>query len=199
MKKYLAGTMGLLVLALAVLFILFGDTKSGYFSKKPTATEKRADILALLNGQTLGVNEYLVTRVIDGDTFDVADVKGQSARIRLIGIDTPETVDPRKPVQCFGKAASTKMRELAAGKIVRLEKDPTGDTIDKYGRLLRLAYLGGTLINAEMIKEGYAYAYTFFPFSLIEEFKEYQRVAERNKVGLWDSKNCPTDLTKSFL
>ena len=84
--------------------------------------------------QTMGVVEATVVRVIDGDTIEV-EIDGTSYRVRYIGIDTPETVHPQKPVECFGKEASEKNRELVEGKRVRLEKD-VSDT-DKYGRLLR--------------------------------------------------------------
>jgi micrococcal nuclease len=102
-------------------------------------------------------------------------------------------------VQCFGKVASNKMHELVEGKVVRLEKDVTGDTTDKYGRSLRHAYVGTLDVNAYMIKEGYAYAYTFFPFSFLSDYKEYQRQAELAKLGLWNPQNCPTDVTRSLL
>ncbi len=101
---------------------------------------------------------FSVARVIDGDTIEVIYEAGQLKKVRLIGIDTPETVDPRKPVQCFGQEASAKTKALLEGKQVRLEKDTIGDSIDKYGRLLRYVYVDGTLVNAELIKQGYAYA-----------------------------------------
>lgn len=79
---------------------------------------------------------YKVTKVVDGDTVAV-DIDGVSETIRLIGINTPETKDPRKSVECFGIQASKKAEELLAGQLVELEKDETQDERDKYGRLLR--------------------------------------------------------------
>src|SRR3990172_7201954 len=79
-----------------------------------------------------------VTRVIDGDTIELGDGR----RVRYIGIDTPETVDPRKPVECFGKEAAAKNRELVDGKMVEMEKDAS--ETDKYGRLLRYIYVPST-------------------------------------------------------
>ncbi|MCC6643923.1 thermonuclease family protein, partial [Candidatus Peregrinibacteria bacterium] len=83
---------------------------------------------------------FSVVRVVDGDTFVYED-SGQDITVRMVGIDTPETVDPRKPVQCFGREASSKTKSLIEGKKVRLEKDALGDTIDKYQRELRNVYL----------------------------------------------------------
>lgn len=121
-----------------------------------------------------------VTRVIDGDTIIVDG----NERVRLIGVDTPETVDPRKPVQYFGREASTFTRRMVLSKRVRLEYDKT--RIDLYGRTLAYVYLeDGTFLNAEIIKQGYGFAYTRFPFRYIEEFRGYEREAREVKRGLW--------------
>ncbi len=134
-----------------------------------------------------------VARVIDGDTIDIAmnaDMKPE--RVRLIGINTPETVDPRKPVECFGKEASLKMKELTEGKSVRIEGDSSQDAYDKYHR--RLAYvflLDGTFVNKEMIAEGYAYEYTYrVPYQYQEEFKAAEHSAREAGRGLWASGAC---------
>lgn len=76
-----------------------------------------------------------VSRVVDGDTADV-QIEGVTTRIRIIGIDTPETVAPGQPVDCFGPEASARARELLEGQTVTLEPDPTQDQIDAFGRLL---------------------------------------------------------------
>lgn len=129
---------------------------------------------------------FTVTRVIDGDTIEIlySDTK---RKIRLIGIDTPETVDPRKLIQCFGKEASEKTKSLLKDRHVWLQKDSIGDTIDKYGRLLRYVYRypDSLFINAELIKQGYAYVYLTYPFSKSEEFKTYQAEAKEKELGLW--------------
>src|SRR3712207_834205 len=93
-------------------------------------------------------NEYEVVKVVDGDTLDVKNKEGITERLRLIGINTPETVDPRKPVECFGKEASNRAKTLLHGGTVTLEFDPTQDTRDKYGRLLAYVILpDGTNYN----------------------------------------------------
>ena len=79
-----------------------------------------------------------VVRVIDGDTVDVQLLDGRRERIRVIGLDTPEVVDPRRPVECMGREATARAKELLpAGRSVSLEGDPTQDTRDRYGRALR--------------------------------------------------------------
>lgn len=140
---------------------------------------------------------FFVNRVIDGDTIEITDEYGLAKKVRLTGIDTPETVDPRKLVQCFGREASEKTKSLVEGKYVRLEQDSIGDTIDRYGRLLRYVYVGDIFVNMELLKQGYAYAYLEFPFSKSFEFKQYENEARENKKGLWAPGVCtiPISLT----
>lgn len=136
-------------------------------------------------------NLHKVLKVIDGDTIQVV-VDSKKETLRLIGIDTPETVDPRKPVQCFGKEASAKAKSLLSGKSVRLESDPTQGERDKYQRLLRYVFLeAGTNFNKLMISEGYAHEYTYnTPYKYQSEFKHAQKEAEASKVGLWADGAC---------
>lgn len=134
---------------------------------------------------------YSVAKVVDGDTLDVS-IAGKTERIRLIGINTPETVDPRKPVECFGKEASNKAKELLEGKRVFLEADPSQGERDKYDRLLRYVFLeDGQSFNKLMISEGYAYEYTYdTPYKYQAEYKAAQREAEQGKHGLWADGAC---------
>lgn len=142
--------------------------------------------------QTLGLNAagtYRVLNVEDGDTVTV-DMNGTQERIRFIGVDTPETKDPRKPVQCYGKAASSYLKQLIGDNSVRLESDPQSNNRDRYDRLLRYVYLpDGRLAQAEIIKNGYGFAYTSFPFSKSEEFRVLQTQARENNLGLWSQCN----------
>jgi len=126
--------------------------------------------------------------VVDGDT-----IKLESGKIlRYIGIDTPETVDPRKPVQCYGKEASAKNKELVEGKEVKLEKDVSEK--DKYGRLLRYVWLGDVLVNELLISEGYAQSSSYPPdVKYQDRFIEAQRLAREENKGLWgDACNATT-------
>lgn len=130
---------------------------------------------------------YHVVKIEDGDTITV-DMNGRDERVRFIGIDTPETQDPRKPVQCFGKAASEYTKNLIGDNAVRLEADPLSGNRDRYNRLLRYIYLpDGRLAQAEILKQGYGFAYTSFPFTKSEEFVNYQREARESNRGLWSS------------
>ncbi len=126
-----------------------------------------------------------VAKVVDGDTINVTMGTGKET-VRLLGIDTPETHDPRKPVQCFGQRASDYTKSLLEGKDVRLEPDPTDSDRDKYHRLLRYVYLpDGTLINAKLVSEGYAFAYVIFPLTKLDEFRALETDARQHNRGLW--------------
>jgi micrococcal nuclease len=136
---------------------------------------------------TVSPGYYRVVRVEDGDTITV-HMGSREERVRMIGVDTPETKDPRKPVQCFGQAASNFTRQLIGSQTVRLEADALSDNRDRYDRLLRYVYLpDGRLVQAEVIKQGYGFAYTSFPFTKSDEFLNYQREARTGNRGLWSS------------
>ena len=141
-------------------------------------------------------NLYKVVKVIDGDTVAV-EINGKKETIRLIGIDTPETVDPRKPVECFGIEASNKAKEILTGKSVKLEADSIVGERDKYGRLLRYIFLeDGTNFNKMMISEGYAYEYTYnSPYKYQDEFKQAEKEAKEAKEGLWADGVCESNDT----
>lgn len=130
---------------------------------------------------------YNIASFEDGDTITV-DMNGTKERVRMIGIDTPETQDPRKPVQCFGKAASAFTKQLIGNQQVRLESDPLSGNRDRYNRLLRYVYLSdGRLVQAEILRQGYGFAYTSFPFTKSDEFVRYQKEARDQNRGLWNS------------
>jgi len=126
-----------------------------------------------------------ISRVIDGDTIELEG----GARVRFIGVDTPEVVDSRTAVQCFGPEASAYTKQLLAGGFVVLKKDIT-DT-DKYGRLLRYVYLpDGTFVNLKLVADGYAYASTYPPdVAHAKEIAAAQNTARAESRGLWES--CP--------
>lgn len=134
---------------------------------------------------------YQVVKVIDGDTITV-EKSGANETLRLIGINTPETVDPRKPVECFGQEASNKAKELLSDKQVRLEADPSQGERDKYGRLLRYVFLAdGTFYNKVMIQQGYAYEYTYdLPYKYQAGFKQAEQESRDAKRGLWADGAC---------
>lgn len=133
---------------------------------------------------------YKVTEVVDGDTIKVS-INGSVETLRIIGLDTPETLDPRKPVQCFGKEASNKAKAFLIGKTVTLEADSTQGELDKYGRLLRYVFLDGVDYGKTMISEGYAHEYTYkLPYKYQTAYKAAQASAEANKLGFWSPNSC---------
>jgi endonuclease YncB( thermonuclease family) len=133
-----------------------------------------------------------VVYVTDGDTIKVMR-GGTKETVRLIGVDTPETKDPRKPVQCFGREASKKTTDLLLGKHVRLEYDPVAGDKDKYGRLLRYVFLDdGTNISRQLIFDGYAHEYTYEAqlYKYRDDFTAAEEDARENKRGLWADDAC---------
>lgn len=128
---------------------------------------------------------YAVTEVVDGDTIEV-DMSGTREKIRMIGVDTPETKKPNAPIECYGPEASEFSKKMLGGKSVRLEADPTNDNRDRYGRLLRYVYLqDGSLYEEALIRGGYGFAYLSFSFQKSEEFGALHEQARTAKVGLW--------------
>lgn len=123
----------------------------------------------------------LVAHAVDGDTIKLEG--GET--VRYLGIDTPETVDPRKPVACFGPEASHANHTLVDGKRVRLVADV--EDRDKYHRMLRYVYLAdGTFVNLALARDGFAAAYTYPPnVAHAEEIRAAAREARIAKRGLW--------------
>lgn len=133
-----------------------------------------------------------VTRIVDGDTIAVR-VDGAEEDVRLIGIDTPETVDRNRPVMCFGEEASARLGELTPpGTAVRLERDV--EARDRYGRLLAYLYRAsdGLFVNLAMVAEGLADQYTFPPnVEHTEELREAAAQARDEGRGVWSACDAP--------
>jgi micrococcal nuclease len=136
-----------------------------------------------------------VVMVVDGDTIKVK-IRNTVETIRLIGINTPETKDPRKPVECFGKEAFEHAKKLLEGKKVKLKSDKTQQNRDKYDRMLRYVWIGGNeLVNHMMIADGYAFEYTYeTPYLYQKEFQEAQKDAKEAQRGLWHPDTCAGEL-----
>lgn len=129
---------------------------------------------------------YPVVRVVDGDTIVVSD-KGKDVKVRLVGVDTPETVHPRKPVEHYGKEASRFTTNLLKGEKVYLVSEPLPGALDRYGRTLAYVYRApdGLFVNAEIIRQGYGHAYTQIPSKYMQEFKQLEQFARKAEKGLW--------------
>lgn len=149
-----------------------------------------------------GINGYLygaggsdeafarVEAVTDGDTFE-AEIAGQRRTVRIIGVDTPETVAPDEPVGCYGPEASGFAKKALEGKVVKLATPRLGDDVDAYGRMLAYVYLDldgdqlqEQMFNEQLLEGGYART-TTFAHSYSREFEEARALAEDRRVGLW--------------
>ena len=170
------GLIGLIVLVCGSGTYLSRETPKTY--RKPIA----------ISPETL----YRVHSVMDGDTFEVV-INKNVEKVRMIGIDTPETIDPRKPPQCFGLEASSTTKKLLVGHFVYLETDPTQYFYDKFGRILAYVKLDdGLFVNTHLLEKGFAREYTYGKaYTRSREFKKIQKEARIKKNGLWAA--CPED------
>lgn len=124
-----------------------------------------------------------MTEVVDGDTIRV-EIDGIEYRLRYIGIDTPETMDPRRGVECYGPEATLRNEQLVAGQTVGLEKDISD--VDENGRLLRYVWLGGEMVNETLVREGFAEAVAYPPDTKHQGLlNELEVEARSEQVGLW--------------
>lgn len=150
----------------------------------------KPEILGDATRQIGGISSQLavVNRVIDGDTIEVIQDQ-QKYTVRLVGMNTPETVDPRRPVECFGHEASDETKKLLTGKQVYLAKDVS--ETDKFNRLLRLVYLPIDheqilFVNEYLVRQGYAQVLTYPPDVRFEPvFIQAQQYAQQHQLGLW--------------
>lgn len=180
-------TIGFIVvfLALAIQDGLF-STKADY----STSTTNSSALVIASREPSIIPSETRVVRVVDGDTI-VVQIKGVQEKVRFIGVDTPETVDPRGSVQCFGEEASAFTKSILENQVVRLESDSSQGDRDKFGRLLRYVYHGDTLINKKIIIAGYGHEYTYHvPYMYQEEFREAEILARKSQRGLWAKGVC---------
>lgn len=188
MKNFLKGSVVVFVgLLILVLLSSSGDIEQAADISE-SVRESGAPVPAGNDGGSSGNaieiqgDTYLVTRVIDGDTIELEN----GERVRYLGVDTPESVHPSEPIQCFGVESATKNRELVEGKRVTLEKDITDR--DKYGRLLRYVFVNGVHIGLELVRQGYASVYTYPPdVRYSDELLVAQQEARNAKRGLWGS------------
>ena len=128
--------------------------------------------------------KFKVIKVFDGDSILLED----NREIRLLGVDAPEIHHPTLPEQRYGKEAAEFSKQLVEGKEVWLEFEE-GNKQDKYGRSIAYVYIGDKLLNEELLKNGFAYVYTKYPFRLKEEFIKYQQEAIKARKGLWNIKD----------
>jgi micrococcal nuclease len=178
-----------------------------FVEKKIETSTDSAENNQMIDGEDIGYISPLypfaeVIKVIDGDTIKVRTTVGTEEilyTVRLIGVNTPETVDPRRGVECFGKEASRFAYDTLMQKTVRLMTDETQDRFDRYGRLLAYIYLPGTnktevLFNIDIIKQGYAFEYTYERSYVYQAaFKTAEKKARNAEIGLWQKDVCPNN------
>lgn len=189
----LLATASLLIIISGFGFLWFGFQATSEVSQPIAATFALPSHIA--SGNVFGIEgeRAIVSKVVDGDTIELENGKV----VRLIGIDTPETVDPRRPVGCFGKEASNEVKKLLTGKEVLLQKDVS--ETDKYKRLLRYIFLpldspagsGQVLfVNDYLVREGFAKVLTYPPdIKYNEQFRQAEKESRESKRGLWGSCN----------
>lgn len=133
---------------------------------------------------TLEPGTGVVRRVVDGDTIEMR-IGRTNETVRLLGIDTPETVHPTKPIECFGPEASARTKELLAkGKVVRIERDT--EARDHFGRLLLYVFVGGVMVNESLLREGFARPLSIAPnVAHAATFDRLASQARESGVGLW--------------
>jgi micrococcal nuclease len=174
---------------LVVFALIFSENQLTTFENQKTFEQKAEKTTSVYEIDTSVFEKAKVKSVIDGDTIELVD--GQ--KVRYLLIDTPETVHPKKKVQCYGREASQKNKELVDGKDIFLEKDIS--ETDRYGRKLRYVYLSNRdnpseviMVNEYLIEKGYAQVVTYPPdVKYKERFLKVQRMAQDEKKGLWGS------------
>ncbi|OGK23137.1 hypothetical protein A3A46_01230 [Candidatus Roizmanbacteria bacterium RIFCSPLOWO2_01_FULL_37_13] len=189
-KKTLTLIIALLILLANSINQLIKSPAKRNISQSLTPTITTATPSAELAKPGAELNLVKVVKVIDGDTIIIES--GQ--KVRYIGIDTPELHHPKKKLECFGKEARDKNKELVEGKLVRLEKDVS--ETDRYWRLLRFVYVptesspSGLFVNDYLVRDGFAYSSTFPPdVKYSDHFKNLENQARENNRGLWNKCN----------
>jgi micrococcal nuclease len=164
--------------------ILLDHQAPATFAQEPGGFES-AEVVRIVDGDTIVVR---ITDRAEGPGAGAAEI-GREYRVRFVGIDTPESVKPGSPVECFGKEASAATTALLEGHDVRLVKDV--EEVDHYDRLLRYVYSGDEMANARLVVNGYAHAYTYPPdVRHADLFVTLQRDAYEHNRGLWAPGAC---------
>jgi micrococcal nuclease len=172
------------ILAASAVFVL----DHSCVSRRP---DKPAKTVALQNSadvQKYHAKRFTVVKAVDGDTIDIdiPDANFPHTRIRLWGVDTPETKDPRTGPMYFGKEAADFTAKVTLGKQVTIFLDNEKNSRDKYHRLLAYVQLpDGSFLNERLLSEGYAYADSRFKHSFYYKYKQLESLARKQKKGLW--------------
>jgi micrococcal nuclease len=155
----------------------------------PKFAPREAKIADVNDWDKYNEKSFTVVKVVDGDTIDIniPDATYPTTRIRLLGVDTPETKNPHTEIMYFGSEASKFTTDTVLGQIVFVVMDEKSKPRDKYHRLLCFVRLtDGKILNEELVSQGFAYADTRFPHSFYEEYIQLEKNAEKQKKGLWE-------------
>jgi micrococcal nuclease len=173
-----------LILAASAVFLL----DHSCVRRQPVKSASTAQLQTSADIQKYHAKRFTVVKAVDGDTIDinVPDVNFPHTRIRLWGVDTPETKDPRTGPMFFGKEASEFTAKVTLGKQVTIFLDNEKSSRDKYHRLLAYVQLpDGKFLNEELLNEGFAYADSRFKHRLYYKYKQLESLARKQKKGLW--------------
>lgn len=199
-KKFMGPLIALvivIVLCATAAVSLYGEYRNHNQDSQASVTHGVTPVATSTATLTIQGRRAHVLAVVDGDTLDVSFATStQHQRIRLIGVNTPESVDKRKPVQCFGKEASAYTASLinthAPDRMLTFVPDQSQGEYDKYGRYLAYAYFpDGSMLNEMLIRDGYGFEYTYrTPYDHQKLFKEAQASARDDGRGLWSTETC---------
>jgi len=186
--RIIIGLLASVVVAIGIVFTVFPDVTYYLIGEKPPT-------------HTLEVEEVELVRVIDGDTIVVDSEKDEEETVRLLLIDTPETVHPEKEEEIFGKEAKRFVESSLNGTIY-IERGE--EEQDKFGRTLAYVYneepvynsdFVGTSINAQLIRNGFArVAYVYEPNTkYVSKFRDFQEIAKSEELNIWSIEDYVTD------
>lgn len=172
---------GLVTIVVAILIAIWGGIN--YF--------QRSQFIA--NTPSVPGEIGVVEDIVDGDTIKVR-IDGKLETVRLAGIDTPETRDPNKPVECYGPEASAEVKRLLLGANIVLRSDTKQPNRDRFDRLLRFVYTGSDIdVNGYLVANGFAKVYVSAESDNQSLYLQLESEARRSELGLWSAKNCPAE------
>ncbi len=177
--------------AVALLLVVLGIISQRQADDLLDLADEITTATSVFTGSAAAQQTYLVEKVVDGDTIKVR-MNGSLETVRLVGINTPESVDPRKEVECFGVQASDVLEEILLNQSVTLQSDDTQADRDRYGRLLRFVFLDGQDVGLWLLQEGYAREslYSDTPHVYRDAYLAAEQAAQETGRGLWGEGVC---------
>lgn len=172
-----------IILGIILSFSFWGCTQTpSEINHLPTPQKQTLEKEDIVEGHT-------VTRIVDGDTLWV-NINEKEEKIRLVGINTPETEKELAPVECYADEAEDRLKEILSQKKVTLLRNKKGDDRDQFDRLLRYVFVDGADVGAQLIEEGYAFAFRRYPHDRMNFYIQQESQAKAKKKGMWNPENC---------